>query len=236
VKLGKDRGDFMDHVVKHEYPKGMTLEELTSTSTSLVLAGSETTATLLSGATYYLLRNPTCLKRLVAEIRDTFTKGEEIDIVNVSQLKYLTAVLEESMRIYPPVPRSVQRVVPPGGDTVLGKWVPGGTVVGVQQYASYHAASNFHAPEKFCPERFLADEADPSFAHDNRRVLQPFSLGPRNCIGRNLAYVEMRLILAKVLWHFDLELADEGDDWADQKAPVLWEKKPLMVRLKTVGR
>jgi cytochrome P450 len=74
---------------------------------------------------------------------------------------------------------------------------------------------------------------DPSspFYKDNRAVLQPFSVGPRNCIGRNLAYNEMRLILARVLWNFDLELCEESSGWNEQKSFVLWEKPPLWCKL-----
>jgi averantin hydroxylase len=126
IKLGKDRGDFFDNVLKYEYPKGMTREELVSTSSSLVLAGSETTATLLAGATYLLLRNPQAMAKLVAEIRSTFANDKEITIMSVGQLKYLAAVFEESMRLYPPVPSGLSRLAPEGGDTVLGKWIPGG--------------------------------------------------------------------------------------------------------------
>lgn len=58
VKVGKDRGDFLDKVLKYEYPNGMTAEELVSTGSSLVLAGRETTGTLLAGATYVLMKHP----------------------------------------------------------------------------------------------------------------------------------------------------------------------------------
>ena len=70
------------------------------------------------------------------------------------------------------------------------------------------------------------------FANDNRAVLRPFSVGPRNCIGRNLAYNEMRLILARVLWNFDLQLWEEIRGWMKQKSYGLWEKPPMFVRLK----
>ena len=126
MKLGKDRGDFLDYVLKFEYPKGMTTEELVSNGSSLVLAGSETAATLLSGATYLLLQHPNVMAKLVAEIRGTFAKDTDITIVSVGKLRYLTAVLEESMRLYPPVPIGLYRVVPKGGDTVVGKWIPSG--------------------------------------------------------------------------------------------------------------
>ncbi|KAH6676007.1 cytochrome P450 [Halenospora varia] len=61
--------------------------------------------------------------------------------------------------------------------------------------------------------------------------MQPFSAGPRNCIGRNLAYGEIRLILARVLWNFDLELQNDGLNWNDQKVWMVWEKPPLNVKL-----
>ena len=69
-------------------------------------------------------------------------------------------------------------------------------------------------------------------------MLQPFSFGPRNCIGKNLAYAELRLILARVIWNFDLAmprglLQKDGDYWAKQRAYVLVEKEPLVVQLST---
>ena len=61
--------------------------------------------------------------------------------------------------------------------------------------------------------------------------MQPFSIGPRSCIGRNLAYNEMRLILARVLWNFDLELCDKSKYWNEQRTYVLWEKPALWCKL-----
>src|SRR2546423_11613776 len=102
----------------------------------------------------------------------------------------------------------------------------------MQQYAAYRLESNFRRPDEFLPQRWLGDA---EFADDDRAVMQPFAVGPRNCIGRNLAYAEMRVILAKVLFHFDLEL-DEGKtgQWLDQKVYILWEKVPLWVKLKPI--
>lgn len=73
------------------------------------------------------------------------------------------------------------------------------------------------------------------FYNDNRDVLQPFSIGPRNCIGRNLANNEMRVILARVLWNFDLELCAESSEWEKQRSFLLWEKRPLMCVVKRKG-
>lgn len=99
--------------------------------------------------------------------------------------------------------------------------------------STYHSESNFYDAKSFHPERWLpAAQTDPNspFFNDCREAFQPFSVGPRNCIGRNLAYHEMRLILAKVLWNFDLKLTEESQDWAEsQRTFALWEKPPLMV-------
>lgn len=81
------------------------------------------------------------------------------------------------------------------------------------------------------PERWLAI-AGSEFAEDDKAAFQPFSLGTRNCIGKNLAYAEMRLILAKLLYHFDLTLGDDMDgDWFDQKSWAIRWKKPVRVGL-----
>jgi cytochrome P450 len=91
---------------------------------------------------------------------------------------------------------------------------------------------NFHRPTEFCPERWL-DDAPLEFAKDNKPVFQPWSMGTRNCLGRNLARAEILLIMAKVLWYFDLKLEENrtGDDWFNQKIWGVWFKNPLWVSL-----
>lgn len=112
--------------------------------------------------------------------------------------------------------------------------MPGGTWVGVPQLAANHSPSNFVEPDNFIPERYL-EKHDSRFDGDNKAVVQPFSTGPRNCIGKNLARAEMRLILAKMVWHFDMELVDKRSDWTKQSIYGLWDKNPLMIKLKPWG-
>jgi averantin hydroxylase len=237
MSMGNNRGDFMDSVLQKGANKdigGLSFEETVSNASNIVLAGSETTATLLSGVTYQLLSHPEVLKRAVQEIRTSFNSVDEIDLFSTARLKYMLAVLDETMRVYPPVPTQPTRSAPPGGETIDGKYLPEKTVVYVAQYAMNRLEANFAKPLEFHPERFL-NRADPDseFANDNFAVFQPFSVGPRNCIGRNLAYAEMRLILARVLYEFDMELDERSVDWIrGQKAFVLWEKSPLYVKLK----
>ncbi|KAI4592833.1 hypothetical protein KJ359_010386 [Pestalotiopsis sp. 9143b] len=225
-----DRPDFIGKMVCGRDGKGnMTFEELASNASVLIIAGSETTATLLSAATFYLGRNQNALAKLTEEVRAAYASEDDIDMVSTQSLKYLQAVLEESLRIYPPVAAGQPRLITPGGDTIAGRFVPGKTIVEIPQWATYHNPMFFKKPDDFIPERWLGDA---KFADDKREVMQPFSVGPRNCIGRNLAYAEMRLIMARMVWNFDLHLHDDSKDWADQsKLYILWDKGPLNVYL-----
>lgn len=95
---------------------------------------------------------------------------------------------------------------------------------------------NFHDPLAYHPERFLSDRPA-VFDQDRREAMQPFSTGPRNCVGKNLAIAEMRQILARILFSFDLELVHHYVDWihADhQKSYFLWDKPPMEVYLTPV--
>lgn len=90
----------------------------------LIVAGSETTATLLSGCTFLLLNNPDALDRLTKEVRSTFKEESEININSAGQLQYMLACLDEALRCYPPVPIGNPRVVPKGGRVLCGHYVP----------------------------------------------------------------------------------------------------------------
>lgn len=159
----------------------MNLEQIRSNASLLIIAGSETTATALSGVTFLLGTHPEVLAKLTEEVRSCFSSEGEITLLSVQKLKYMLAVLDETLRLYPPVPGSAPRVVPAGGNIVCEKWVPEGTVVNMWQWAMYRSPQNFTLPDSFIPERRLGDER---FSGDNKEALQPFAFGPRNCIGK----------------------------------------------------
>lgn len=104
----------------------MSFEQLSANAEILVLAGSETTATLLSGCTYLLLTNPDKMEKLKHEVRSAFASDSEITASSVNKLSYMLGVLNEALRLYPPVTSSLVRVVPPGGDMIADHWVPEG--------------------------------------------------------------------------------------------------------------
>lgn len=175
------------------------------------------------------------MTKLLAEVRQTFRTDTDLNVEALARAKYLCACVDEALRCYPPVPTGLPRIVPPGGASICGEWVPGGTSVSVDPWSSNRSPMNFHEPDAFVPERWLPD-APEEFANDDKAASNPFSHGPRNCLGRNLAYHEARLLLAKVLWNFDLELVDPDLKWIDQSVFFLWDKPDLMIRLTPVKR
>lgn len=120
-----DRKDFLQQLTAPG-PITLSFQELANNSSTLIVAGSETSATSLAGLTFLLLKNPDKMQKLVQEIRSTFQSDDEITISSVPNLPYLTACLEEGFRMYPPIPSGLPRRVPGAGVNVIGRWVPGG--------------------------------------------------------------------------------------------------------------
>ncbi|KAM0119410.1 hypothetical protein ACP6JC_003923 [Aspergillus fumigatus] len=212
----RDKPDFISYILRS---KG-TADELTDGEVEanvsfLLLAGTETTATALSGTTYYLLKNPEGLRKATAEVRSAYNSEDEITFATTAErLPYMQACLTEGLRIYPSGPIAAPRRTPRGTVT----WIAG-------------------HPADFIPERWLSpstmDPASP-FQRDNRAASQPFSVGPRNCLGKAFALNEMRVILARMLWNFDMKLLPQSDGWERQRIFTLWDKGPLMVELNEV--
>ncbi|KAH8651059.1 cytochrome P450 [Xylariales sp. PMI_506] len=230
LQRGSEEPDIWNIVLSADSDQQLSLEEMHCHGDVFMLAGSETTGTALSGLTYYLLSNPSKLVNLVNEIRTKFAQEDDINMGSVAELSYLNACIKEALRLYPPVPVGIPRVVPSiaSGQIMPGYPVAHGTRVSVHHYATYRSAANFRDPDRFVPERWLGDSA---YLGDRRECFQPFAFGPRDCIGQSMAMHEVRLIVAKLLFKFNLEICEESSNWDDQRAFVLWEKKPLMCKL-----
>ncbi|KAH9209845.1 cytochrome P450, partial [Leptodontidium sp. 2 PMI_412] len=200
----------------------------------LIIAGSDTTATGLSVAIYLLLRNPSKLNILSREVRSAFTSEDEMTMISTNGLKYQSAVISESMRMYPAGPETTRRIANEGGNVICGQFVPGGVSLPLHVWlaAARHNKVAWRDADSFVPERWLGDER---YNGDVRGVLNFWNSGPRNCLGQNFALAHMKLVLARIIWNFDLELCKESRNFLDVGASVLvYHKGPLVIRLKSV--
>ncbi|CAO1604329.1 orf9b protein [Xanthoria calcicola] len=217
------RKDFLSDIIERTKAGELSTEELTAHASTLVIAGGETVAAFLAAVTFYLCKAPLVLRKLQQEIRTNFPTYALIDSSRALQLPYLQAVIREGLRIYPPSPQGLPRVSPSAA--VDGCWVPKGTEVYTSTWTVHHSPQYFEDPDEFLPERWL----DPRCG-DIKEASQPFSVGPRGCIGRNFAYMEMSLILTKLLYTYDMSLVDADLDWeGGSHVHVQWWKPELRV-------
>ncbi|KAH6674968.1 benzoate 4-monooxygenase cytochrome P450 [Halenospora varia] len=218
------RKDFMTNLVEKVEIGEVSKEEMTAHASTLIIAGGETVATFLAATTFHLLKSPAAYTKLRNEIRSRYKSVAEIDALSAQQLPYLQAVISEGLRIYPPGSQGFPRVCP--GANVGDNYIPQSTEVYTSAWTATHNERYFHEPYAFKPERWT----DPN-CKDVKEASQPFSLGPRGCLGRNFAYVEMCLILAKMHFSYDLELLDTSLDWEGQsRLHVMWWKPNLQVK------
>lgn len=122
-KIGVDLWDLvLDQEEKGK--QGLSRGEMDSNATTFMVAGTETTATLLTGLTYLLLTHPECHAKLVKEIRTTFQEEANINMEAIAKLPYLKACISEAFRLYPPVAVGLLHLTPSDGSTVCGHFVP----------------------------------------------------------------------------------------------------------------
>ncbi|KAK4442242.1 Isotrichodermin C-15 hydroxylase [Podospora aff. communis PSN243] len=242
IAKGEVVDDVLEGVLGRRDEWGMSMPELAGTAHIVITAASETTPTALSGAVNLLLRNPDKMEKLKHEIRSTFSSAEEITMLAVSKLPYLLACIQESLRMFPPATHGMVREAAGGGAIVAGHYVPEKTLIECQIYSMNHSSAHWSEPFSFKPERFLhrlgEGEKPADGKGDNFDAFRPFQHGTRDCIGRNLAHAEMRLILARLLFHFDIAPQEVGgEDWAEkQKAYFLRAKTPLNVMVRPAVR
>lgn len=172
VRLSRelDRPDIWNLVLKKkEQEGGLSLDEMHANAALFMAAGTETTATELSGTLYYLMKNPDKMALLVEEIRTEFPNDEDISMEKLPQIKYLHACLEEGLRIYPPVPVGLPRVSPKEGATVLGEFIPPNVRATLFSYSSSFTLCS----KKFHKQRNSQKCTDPSLPLPIQRI--PFS-------------------------------------------------------------
>ncbi|QSZ31009.1 hypothetical protein DSL72_000570 [Monilinia vaccinii-corymbosi] len=216
IGLETDRKDFFYYLLNArdaETGQGFTTPELWGESNLLIIAGSDTTSTALAAAFFYLVHNPSKLEVLTKEIMSTFSDVEDIHSgPTLNSCQYLRAVIDESMRLSPPVGGILPREVLPGGIDIDGLHIPAGYIVGTPHYAIHHHPTYYPSPFTFLPERWIASSSAQHITHESLALAQsafcPFSIGPRGCIGKAVAYVELMTSLARVVFLYEMRVAE----------------------------
>lgn len=180
--------------------------------TEFFTVGGTTTGTLMSAVFFCLSRHPEVYAKLASEIRETFSSGREISSgPKLITSRYLRAVIDECLRISPASIGTLWRqqdlTIPPKDRKAFivdGHIIPPGTQVGVSPSSLLHNPKYFPDPFAFRPERWLEESTNLDVS---RKAFAPFAIGDRSCGGRQLAYLETRLAVARALWYFDFEQA-----------------------------
>ncbi|KAF9888143.1 hypothetical protein FE257_009279 [Aspergillus nanangensis] len=242
TEMSKGHEDIFDSIAQDAKHEGITGMEMTQAVEVFITAGSSTVTSGLIGTLNYLLRNPSKYEQLAQEVRGSFKREAEITGSTTLSLSYLQAVLTEGLRIAPPIPDGLRRRVPTGGLVIAGYSVPANTTVSAGCWVQFMNPRNFACPEEFVPERWLHEKGSAEKGRDERTIIDtanraafyPFSLGSRECLGQPLAWLEMRLTLAKLLWNFDLKMHREKKVpvWAEQDAFGFWDMQPMEVILR----
>lgn len=195
---------------RDEAGEPMTDEELHDELLTLLFTGHETTATALAWALYWIHHLPEVHDKLLAELD---TLGSGADAIAISRLPYLTAVCQETLRIYPVVILTFPRVAQSPMNLMGYDIEPGTTLVGCT-YLTHHREDLYPEPKKFKPERFLERNFSPY-------EYLPFGGGARRCIGMALAQFEMKVVLGTILSRYQLALVDKRPVRPQRRAVTL---------------
>ncbi|BEI88149.1 uncharacterized protein CcaverHIS019_0108670 [Cutaneotrichosporon cavernicola] len=190
------RNDLLSRLQEGRDHKGQAIdrEELTAEALTQLIAGSDTTSNSSCALLYYATKTPGILARLQKELDDAIPEGTDVPTFDmIKSLPYLEAVFNETLRYHSTSGIGLPREVPPGspGVTICGHYFPGGTVLSVPTYTIHHSKEIWGPDaDDFNPDRFL------NLTARQKEAFIPFSHGPRSCVGRNVAEMEMKLIAA----------------------------------------
>lgn len=230
------KGDMLSRwsALRLSTPPKMTTRDIVVHLSTNVFAGSDTTAIALRAIVYFLLKNPRTLAKLVAEIDGADEAGLLGDVISYKEatthLPYLDAVIKEAMRLHPSVGLLLERHVPAGGALICGRWIPGGTIVGVNAWVTQRDAAVFPEPDVFRPERWTEAGVDELKRMDQSWFA--FGGGSRTCLGRHISLMEMCKVVPQLLREFEVEL--EGGEEREWKVRNRWfvQQEGLICALK----
>ncbi|KAI0528278.1 cytochrome P450 [Xylaria bambusicola] len=182
-------------------PKGFDRGLLEGDTQLIIVAGSDTSSTTLATIFRYLAQYPHHIGLLRSEL-DPLHRNElgDYNFIELSNLKHLNGVINEALRLFPPVPTILPRLTPPEGLDIDGTFIPGNTTVFCPQFVISRGSESYVSPNDFIPERWYSQ---PELIRDSSGYA-PFSTGNYGCVGRSLALLNIRLVVARIVADFDI--------------------------------
>ncbi|KAJ7066107.1 high nitrogen upregulated cytochrome P450 monooxygenase 2 [Mycena amicta] len=221
IKAGaKESKDLWYHLMdedNHEKVKP-PLHDVVVDGVLVIVAGSDTSSVALSYFIYCMLCHPEIYARAQAEVDSVYPDAETaLDSGRHDELKFLTACIQESLRLFPPVPTGGPRKIPAGDDKIIaGKVIPAETQIYVPAYVIHRSPKNFSpGPDTYDPERWLRSTSDAEIL--NHAAFMSFSYGAANCAAKHLAWRELLMTASVVLKRYNMRFVSpdskEGKDW-----------------------
>jgi benzoate 4-monooxygenase len=206
-----ERVDLLARLMEGKDEKGEKLgrEELTAEALTQLIAGSDTTSNTSCAILYWVTKTPGVLQKLQKELDDAIPVGVDVPSYNmVKDLKYMNNVIQETLRIHSTSSLGLPRVVPPGaGIEINGHHFPPYTVLSVPAYSIHHSKEIWGSnADEFVPDRW------DNLTERQKNAFIPFSYGPRSCVGRNVAEMELALIVGTTFRRYDFDLYQERLD------------------------
>ncbi|KAI2619225.1 BcABA1, cytochrome P450 monooxygenase [Hypoxylon sp. NC1633] len=211
----EDKKDMLGSFISH----GLNQQECETEALFMIIAGFENTASVIRTTFLYLMTHPRVYQKFKSTIMQTVHEGKissPITCDEAKKISYLQAVIYEGMRMRPPAPGLYPKSVPPEGDVIHGKFIPGGTAIGMNTSAVMRSTELFGADaDLFRPERFMeVDEA--ARAEMERNVELVFGHGRWMCAGKPVAFMELYKIYFELLREFDFQLVNPMKPWDSQ--------------------
>ncbi|KIW10687.1 hypothetical protein PV08_11651 [Exophiala spinifera] len=167
----------------------------------IIVAGSDTTAATLTNAFYYMTKDPSHIKRLRDELDGLRLEDGTFHFKDLQGAAYLNAIINETLRLQPPVPSGLYRKTPPEGISIDGIYIPGDINISVPLYTMGRSEAAFTQAKEFIPERWISRPEMIKY----KEAFAPFSSGPYSCIGKQLALMELRDVIAQLTTRFNIE-------------------------------
>nr|KYP69592.1 Cytochrome P450 71A1 [Cajanus cajan] len=218
-----DDKDFVDILLqiqeggKHDFQ--LTQNDVKAILMDIFAGGSDTTSTLLEWVFAALLRNPDTMKKVQEEVRRVVGHKSKVDENDLSKMNYLSCVVKETLRLYPPAPLLIPRETL-SDVKVKGFDIPSKTRVFVNAWAIQRDPEIWDRPEEFLPERF-EKQPEVDFRGNDFQLI-PFGSGRRGCIGISFAMASTEYMLANLLYWFDWKLTGSAASMQDVDMSEIW--------------